>query len=83
MIPADLREALNLRLKLPQYAVMRVLVAAGRPMTVAEIAAELGTGTAPVYKIMNCLYRKKLVRRSGVPRVGGAVDRGGVTYRVR
>jgi predicted transcriptional regulator len=82
-LPPDLKAALNLRLKLPQYAAMRVLVAAARPMTVAEIAGALGASSKAAYAIMGCLYDKQLVRRSGVPKVGGPVNRGAVTYRIR
>ena len=82
-LPPHLKEALRQRLKLPQYAVLRVIVAAGRPVTVAEIAEASGISVAGVYKAANCLYWKKLLRRSGVPSRGGSVNRRGVTYRLR
>ena len=82
-LPADIKEALRRGLKLPQYAVMRVMVTAGRPVTVAEIAEASGISVAGVYKAANCLYWKKLLRRSGVPVRGGSVNRRGVTYRIR
>jgi len=82
MIPADLREALNLGLKLPQYAVMKALVLAARPLTVAEIVRSTGLSDPTVRRIMKNLCDKKLTRWSAEPRVGGARDRA-VTYRVR
>lgn len=82
-IPADLKEAMRQRLKLPQYAALRALVTAGRPMTVAEVAAAIGVSGSAAYKIVQCLYWKKLLRRSSPPRRGGPVNRKGVTYRIR
>lgn len=79
----DLKEALRQRLKLPHYAVLRVIVAAGRPMTVAEIAEALGISSSAAYKITVCLYDKQLVRRSSPPSRGGSVNREAVTYRIR
>lgn len=76
----DLKEALRRRLKLPQYAVMRVLVAAGRPLSVEEIVAATGISDPSVRAHLKCLHDKRLVARSGKPRIGGAKDRA-VTYR--
>ena len=81
-LPAHLAEALRQRLKLPQYAVLRVLVAAARPMPVAEIAVATGLSDATIRRVMETLGDKQLVRRSKVPPVGGAKDRA-TTYRVR
>ena len=81
-LPADLREALRRRLKLPQYAAMRVLVTATRPMTVAEIVDATGLSDPTVRRVMKALCAKKLVRWSSKPKIGGAKDRA-VTYRVR
>ena len=82
-IPPDLKEAMRQRLKLPQYAAMRALVTAGRPMTVAEISVALGVSVSAAYKIGACLFDKQLVRRSSPPSRGGAKDRASVTYRIR
>ena len=78
-----LKEALRQRLKLPQYAVLRVLVTAARPLAVAEIVEATGLSDPTVRRVMKNLCDKKLTRWSSKPVRGGSVNRRGVTYRIR
>jgi DNA-binding IclR family transcriptional regulator len=81
-LPPDLKEALNRGLKLSQYAVMRVLVTAARPLAVAEIVTATGLSDPTIRRVLKTLCNKKLIRWSSKPMVGGARDRA-VTYRIR
>lgn len=81
-LPADLLHALKVGLKLPQYAILKYMVAANRPVTVQDAVEATGMSDPTMRRNMHALFDRGFVCRSKTPPIGGHLDRA-TTYTVR
>lgn len=81
-LPADLLEALRIGLKLPQYAILKYMVVANRPVTVQDAVDATGMSDPAMRRVLHTLYDRGFILRSHKPPIGGHADRA-TTYTIR